>query len=511
MHPVAAYKGVDLGNPCSQHFGPHLQVGRTLFLRDAEDGSVVAVWKVAVIYARGHSDEPATTIKGKTLCWDVAAPYYGSELVLRAEGLHLLGRGLPLAANLPRHQRQRGEEFQQHLLVEPVQGLHRPGLHRVREHQRLLVPPQLVQARERGGQSAGAEDEDLAAHNRGQRHVLEGLVEKLVNLRAINKSQAPLALLPQTKVVVEVPVLVVAPQERHPVGVGNLEAQEEGQDLEAVSAAVAVVSGEDVSGVEDVPHVLHRRLVPSEVREQVQQLAVQGAKDLDRRLQARDHHILQLQQPYRRGAQRPQVCECHQRERRFAAVWGHVGHQALKVGGAGGAENLTCNGPGVCGGRGQLLLLPDRGRRRRGRQREVGWRSRPVRCNAVSRAWLQLGTRAEVLVQLQQVRVPVAVLAVRGRVLLHSLVAGVGGRHAGATLRGHGAALGGGGAALGGRCTPVGAAAARGSRGTTTAARLDDRLVEAEQARGAPEALVLDEFVKLLEFDCNEVGESSRP
>mmetsp|Transcript_19778 Transcript_19778/g.61901 ORF Transcript_19778/g.61901 Transcript_19778/m.61901 type:complete len:211 (-) Transcript_19778:1123-1755(-) len=132
--PRGAHDFVQARRPAGQHPRPHLQVGAALLLRYAEDGRIVAFWKVAIIHAGSHSDEPTALLEGEAPRWDLAAPHYGAELVLRTESLHLLGCRLALAAHLPRHQSQRREELQQDLLVEAVQGLHGPRLHRVGHH-----------------------------------------------------------------------------------------------------------------------------------------------------------------------------------------------------------------------------------------------------------------------------------------------------------------------------------------------------------------------------------------
>mmetsp|Transcript_19778 Transcript_19778/g.61902 ORF Transcript_19778/g.61902 Transcript_19778/m.61902 type:complete len:209 (-) Transcript_19778:115-741(-) len=208
--------------------------------------------------------------------------------------------------------------------------------------------------------------------------------------------------------------------------------------------------------------------MPSEVREQVQQLAVQRAENLHRRLEAGEHHFLQLQEPDGCTAERPQVNGRHELEGRIADICACIRQQALKVRRDGAPEDLSRDGAGVRGGVGQLLLLPHRQRRRWHWQREVGWRCRPVRGGAVSRAWDSPG--AEVGVELQQVGVPLDVLAVRGRPLLPGLVE--------PCVAGRGAAVGGGSAAVRAAARGAGAAATA----VVRAAWLCDGLVKTEQA-----------------------------
>jgi hypothetical protein len=187
------------------------------------------------------------------------------QLVLGTEAPHLFRRGLPSNANFPGAQGPRREKVDE----DPIQGLSR-ALSHVRQDQRLSAPAKLLQALERGWQHARAQCQDLSANHGSQRHALKDTVQQLVHLGALCVAHAALAFALQTQVKVDVPVLMMPPQERNSLRVTNLEAQEQGQHFQAMRASIRIVAQEDVSCVEDVSTVFQRRLLPFEMREEVE-------------------------------------------------------------------------------------------------------------------------------------------------------------------------------------------------------------------------------------------------
>lgn len=93
-----------------------------------------------------------------------------------------------------------------------------------------------------GMESRGKRIQDLVAHDGSEREAVEEALEGVVQLQTV----AGGALLAEASGVVHVAGLVVASQEEHVVGIENLVAHQEADDLDATVAAVDVVSEEQI-------------------------------------------------------------------------------------------------------------------------------------------------------------------------------------------------------------------------------------------------------------------------
>jgi hypothetical protein len=68
--------------------------------------------------------------------------------------------------------------------------------------------------------------------------------------------------------IIEMPVLMLPPQQCHAMRVHYFETEQQGEDLEIVASAVNVVAKKKVRDVQDVT-LFHWCLLPLEVREQI--------------------------------------------------------------------------------------------------------------------------------------------------------------------------------------------------------------------------------------------------
>lgn len=158
--------------------------------------------------------------------------------------------------------------------------------------ERLLQLVDLVDFLESGA-DARVRAEDLAADDCAVREVLEDLVQLVEDRRGqVRVFLEPLlALREESLEGVDLLVLVRAAQQVDVVGELQLQGEEEADDFERVGAAVDVVAEEEVVHGFDVALVLEGIVVVGyavvfEETEQVAELAVDGAKNLDARAES---------------------------------------------------------------------------------------------------------------------------------------------------------------------------------------------------------------------------------
>ena len=158
--------------------------------------------------------------------------------------------------------------------------------------ERLLQLVDLVDFLESGA-DARVRAEDLAADDCAVREVLEDLVQLVEDRRGqVRVFLEPLlALREESLEGVDLLVLVRAAQQVDVVGELQLQGEEEADDFERVGAAVDVVAEEEVIDGFDVALVLEGIVVVGyavvfEETEQVAELAVDGAEDLDARAES---------------------------------------------------------------------------------------------------------------------------------------------------------------------------------------------------------------------------------
>eukprot|EP00413_Alexandrium_margalefii_P036570 CAMPEP_0204599318 /NCGR_PEP_ID=MMETSP0661-20131031/54758_1 /ASSEMBLY_ACC=CAM_ASM_000606 /TAXON_ID=109239 /ORGANISM="Alexandrium margalefi, Strain AMGDE01CS-322" /LENGTH=341 /DNA_ID=CAMNT_0051610033 /DNA_START=99 /DNA_END=1121 /DNA_ORIENTATION=+ len=109
--------------------------------------------------------------------------------------------------------------------------------------------PDVVEGRQARGE-ARMRDEDPVLHHGGQGQVVKGLHEGLPDPRAAVR---PHALLVEAVDLRDLPALVVAAKQNHPLRVADLQQEDEGRRLHAAPAAVDVVAEEQVVRVRGRP------------------------------------------------------------------------------------------------------------------------------------------------------------------------------------------------------------------------------------------------------------------
>mmetsp|Transcript_70816 Transcript_70816/g.207743 ORF Transcript_70816/g.207743 Transcript_70816/m.207743 type:complete len:360 (+) Transcript_70816:1146-2225(+) len=192
-----------------------------------------------------------------------------------------------------------------HKIVDPVVF----GLHHVIGGQRLWDRPQIVQLPQTVADASVHAKDPLVNETRDWEPV-ERTLYQLVHLWAELEAEQPRALVLEAVPLVHGPVLVVPADQPHPVGVHDLQRQQDPHDLHLVSPPVHEVA------VEDVGHALGiaRRAEGIEEEKQVSELAVYVPEDHGRR--GRDCHgrlrVQQLAHCIRQQHERVQVLRAEQ-------------------------------------------------------------------------------------------------------------------------------------------------------------------------------------------------------
>mmetsp|Transcript_63647 Transcript_63647/g.207671 ORF Transcript_63647/g.207671 Transcript_63647/m.207671 type:complete len:389 (-) Transcript_63647:287-1453(-) len=234
------------------------------------------------------------------------------------------------------------------------------------------------------------------------------------------------------------------------------------------------------------------------MRQQVQQLSVEGTKDLHWGLQVHDYHLLLLHEPDRRAAHRPQLRRGGGREGRHAVVFGRggdvAGEQAFEVAGRERLQNLACDVRHL--GRGRIVLFqPPRWRRRRRQQRRVGRGGRSAAGRDPDARKGGVEVEVDLRLDVQQVGMPLQAFVIRGTLVDHSIRCNC--RTTTTTSST--------GPSVNSSCSTARAAGGASSPAVALSPVFQQCLLEAEQARRPSHFLVLDEVVELGAGDAGEL------